>query len=211
MDLVSIRTITDDLERMVEFYEQVTGVAAVRYTPVFAEVVFPSFTLAIGHTQTVQLFGENSARPADNHSVIIEFKVDYVDSEYERLKPIVHDWVQQPTTMPWGNRSLLFQDPDGNLVNFSTPVTEDAIKKFSRDSPSLSSQKIRNRMAAVTDVALPRVRVARALSREQFVQCHDPTPFVGRGPARPRGCVSHSQLTAWPISENIRATPSLAW
>jgi predicted enzyme related to lactoylglutathione lyase len=146
MDLVSIRIITDDLERMVEFYEQVTGVAAVRYTPVFAEVVFPSFTLAIGHTQTVQLFGENSVRPADNHSVIIEYEVDDVDSEYERLKPIVHDWVQQPTTMPRGNRSVLFRDPDGNLVNFFTPVTEDAIKKFSRDSPSLSSQKIRNRI-----------------------------------------------------------------
>jgi len=101
MDLVSIRMITDDLERAVEFYEQVTGVAAVRYTPVLAEVAFPSFTLAIGHPQTVQLFGENSARPADNHSVIIEFKVDDVDSEYERLKPTVHDWVQQPTTMPW--------------------------------------------------------------------------------------------------------------
>ena len=28
----------DDLERAVEFYEQVTGVGAVRYTPVFAEV-----------------------------------------------------------------------------------------------------------------------------------------------------------------------------
>jgi predicted enzyme related to lactoylglutathione lyase len=106
MDLVSIRMITDDLERVVEFYGQVTGVAAVRYTPVFAEVAFPSFTLAISRRQTVQLFGENSARPADNHSVIIEFKVDDVDSEYERLKPLVHDWVQQPTTMPWGNRSM---------------------------------------------------------------------------------------------------------
>jgi catechol 2,3-dioxygenase-like lactoylglutathione lyase family enzyme len=40
------------------------------------------------------------------------------------------DLVQEPTTMPWGNRSILFRDPDGNLVNFFTPVTEDAIKKF---------------------------------------------------------------------------------
>ncbi len=37
---------------------------------------------------------------------------------------------QVPTTMPWGNRSLLFRDPDGNLINFFTPVTADAIKKF---------------------------------------------------------------------------------
>jgi predicted enzyme related to lactoylglutathione lyase len=130
MELVSIRMITDDLERVVQFYEQVTGVTAVRYLPVFAELALPSFTLAIGHTQTARLFGEGSARPADNHSVIIEFKVDDVDGEYERLKPIVSEWVQPPTTMPWGNRSILFRDPDGNLVNFFTPVTEEARRKF---------------------------------------------------------------------------------
>jgi predicted enzyme related to lactoylglutathione lyase len=130
MDLVSLRMITDDLERVVQFYEHVTGVSATRHTPVFAELVLPSFTLAIGHTQTTQLFGEDSARPADNHTVIIEFTVDDVDGEYERLKPVVSEWVQPPTTMPWGNRSILFRDPDGNLVNFFTPVTEYARRKF---------------------------------------------------------------------------------
>jgi predicted enzyme related to lactoylglutathione lyase len=130
MDLVSLRMITDDLERVVQFYEQVTGVSATRHTPVFAELVLPSFTLAMGHTQTTQLFGDDSARPADNHTVIIEFMVDDVDGEYERLKPVVSEWVQPPTTMPWGNRSILFRDPDGNLVNFFTPVTEYARSKF---------------------------------------------------------------------------------
>jgi catechol 2,3-dioxygenase-like lactoylglutathione lyase family enzyme len=124
MDLVSIRIITDDLERLVSFYERITGVEAVRHVPVFAELRLPSFTLAIGHTQTTQLFGEDSARPAANRSVIIEFRVDDVDGEYERLAAMVDDWVQRPTTMPWGNRSILFRDPDGNLVNFFTPVTE---------------------------------------------------------------------------------------
>jgi catechol 2,3-dioxygenase-like lactoylglutathione lyase family enzyme len=130
VDLVSLRIITDDLERLVGFYERVTGVAGTRYTPVFAELAFPSFTLAIGHTDTTQLFGADSARPAANRSAIIEFRVDDVDREYERLQPIVSEWVQAPTTMPWGNRSMLFRDPDGNLVNLFTPVTQDAIKKF---------------------------------------------------------------------------------
>jgi hypothetical protein len=40
--------------------------------------------------------------------------------------------VQEPVTMPWGNRSLLFRDPDGNLVNFFTPVTPAAVEKFAR-------------------------------------------------------------------------------
>ncbi len=132
MDFASIRIITDDLEQIVQFYEQVTGVRAVRATPVFAELNLPSATLAFGHTQTTQLFGQDCARPADNHSVIIEFLVDDVDREYERLTALVEQWVQKPTTMPWGNRSILFRDPDGNLVNLFTPVTEDAITKFRR-------------------------------------------------------------------------------
>ena len=31
--------------------------------------------------------------------------------------------------MPWGNRSLMFRDPDGNLINFFTPVSAEARKK----------------------------------------------------------------------------------
>ncbi|HEY0903326.1 MAG TPA: VOC family protein, partial [Marmoricola sp.] len=114
----------------VAFYELVTGAVAERPAPVFAELVLGTCTLAIGHSQTVQLFGGDSAHAADNHSVILEFKVDDVDAEYERLEPLVETWVQAPTTMPWGNRSILFRDPDGNLVNLFAPVTEEAIARF---------------------------------------------------------------------------------
>ncbi|WP_341282131.1 VOC family protein [Paenibacillus sp. FSL H8-0537] len=131
MNFASVRIITDDVDRLVEFYEKITGVSAERPAPVFAELVMPSCTLAIGHSQTVQLFGAGSAVAANNHTVIIEFHVHNVDAEYERLKPFVDEWVKEPTTMPWGNRAVLFRDPDGNLVNLFTPVTEEAIKRFS--------------------------------------------------------------------------------
>jgi catechol 2,3-dioxygenase-like lactoylglutathione lyase family enzyme len=64
--------------------------------------------------------------------VIIEFLVDDVDKAHQELAGLVDDVVQEPTTMPWGNRSLLFRDPDGNLVNFFTPVTPAAIEKFAQ-------------------------------------------------------------------------------
>ena len=130
MQLASIRIITDDLDRLVSFYEQLTGVTAERPAPPFAELVLPSATLAVGQSQTVGLFGAGSARAADNHSVIIEFRVDDIDAEYTRLEALVSDWIQEPTTMPWGNRSILFRDPDGNLVNLFAPVTEEAIQRF---------------------------------------------------------------------------------
>jgi catechol 2,3-dioxygenase-like lactoylglutathione lyase family enzyme len=83
------------------------------------------------HASTAALFNE-AAHPADNKTGIIEFVVDDVESEYERLKPIVSEWEQQPTLMPWGNRSILFRDPDGNLVNLFTPATEGAVRRFLR-------------------------------------------------------------------------------
>ncbi|HEY2080486.1 MAG TPA: VOC family protein [Streptosporangiaceae bacterium] len=132
MDFVSIRIITADIARLVEFYEQATGITAAWSTEDFAELTTPSGTLAIGSTRTVPLFAPGSSRPADNHSVIIEFLVDDVDRVHQNLTGFVTDFVNEPTTMPWGNRSLLFRDPDGNLVNFFTPVTAAAIKKFGR-------------------------------------------------------------------------------
>ena len=130
MDFVSIRVITDDVARLAGFYAKATGVPPTFYTEDFAELSTAHGTLAIGSTRTVPLFAPGAARAASNHSVIIEFLVDDVDAVRQNLAGIVEEFVQEPTTMPWGNRSLLFRDPDGNLVNFFTPVTPAAIEKF---------------------------------------------------------------------------------
>ena len=132
MNLVSIRVITDDVARLVDFYERVTGVRADWSTEDFAELRTTSGTLAIGSTRTVALFAPDSARAADNKTVIVEFLVDDVDGVHRDLTGFVTDFVAEPTTMPWGNRSLLFRDPDGNLVNVFTPVTPAAVAKFAR-------------------------------------------------------------------------------
>ncbi len=132
MNLVSIRIITDNVTGLVKFYEQVTGMPAVQYTPDFAELQTQSATLAIGSTDTLQFFGgKEVAQAAQNHTAIIEFRVEDVEHDYKRLTDLLQTClVQQPTTMPWGNKSLLFRDPDGNLVNLFTPVTPEAIVKF---------------------------------------------------------------------------------
>jgi predicted enzyme related to lactoylglutathione lyase len=130
MKFLSTRVITADVRRLVDFYERVTDIAAVWASELFAEIRTPVGTLAIGSDKTVALFGAGSAEPAANRSAIIEFIVDDVDVEYERLRDYVGEIVTPPTTMPWGNRALLFRDPDGNLVNLFTPVSDEARAKF---------------------------------------------------------------------------------
>lgn len=121
--LASIRIITADIRRLVQFYETVTGVEAAWATDEFAELRWPAFTLAIGSTATLALFGGNVAQAAANRSVIVEFLVDDVDTDYQRILAGAPEVTvaQPPTTMPWGNRSLLLRDPDDNLVNLFTP------------------------------------------------------------------------------------------
>ena len=129
-NLVSVRMITANIKRLVQFYVDATGITAKWATDDFAELKSDSFTLAIGSTRTLAFFGKNIAEPAANKSIIIEFFVENVDDNYEVIKGITNEIVQKPTTMPWGNRSLLFRDPDGNLINFFTPVSDEAKKKF---------------------------------------------------------------------------------
>lgn len=53
--------------------------------------------------------------------MVLDFEVEDVNKERERLSRIVREIVLEPKDQPWGNRSMLFRDPDGNLVNFFTP------------------------------------------------------------------------------------------
>ena len=131
MNFVSTRIITDDIKRLVRFYERL-GLTATWHTDDFAEISTPIATLAIGSTRTMTLFAAGAAVGGQNRSVIIEFQVADVDVVYEDLKSVVSEFVQQPTTQPWGNRSVLVRDPDGNLVNLFTPVTPEAIAKYQR-------------------------------------------------------------------------------
>lgn len=129
MNLISVRIITDDVRRLVDFYEELTAVPARWATEEFAELVTKNCTLAIGGSATMQLFAADAAIPATNRSVIIEFIVDDVDREFDRVRGL-GDVVQEPTTMPWGNRSALVRDPDGNLINLFTPMTAAAAARF---------------------------------------------------------------------------------
>jgi predicted enzyme related to lactoylglutathione lyase len=128
MNLVTIRIITEQIEPIVNFYKNITQADVVTYTPEFAELRTAWATLAIGSIKTLAFFdGENIAQPASNRTMILEFSVADVDQQYKEISEFIRDsLVQAPKTMPWGNRSMLFRDPDGNLINFFTPQTDEA-------------------------------------------------------------------------------------
>ena len=122
MKFASVRVVTRDINGLVEFYQRLSGIEAVRPADGFAEMRFEGATLAMSSEHLIELFNVGAATAAANQSAILEFEVEDVDAVFDRMNASGANIVMPTKLMPWGNRSLLLRDPDGNLVNiFSRP------------------------------------------------------------------------------------------
>jgi predicted enzyme related to lactoylglutathione lyase len=133
MKLVQSRIVTDDVERLAAFYARLVGVSAA-LNEYYVEVPAGPVSVGFSKRRFTEYHG-NCAAPAAGEAgtgpqrlrpeVILDFLVDDVDAEYERISALDVEWVMPPTTQPWGNRNMIFRDPEGNLINvFSRPDGE---------------------------------------------------------------------------------------
>jgi len=128
MNLKQTRLVTNDVQKLADFYERLTGATADVISSGYVEFQrSPCAGLAITSAAAAEIYGEGVLSSAANRSLVLDFEVKDVDAHYVRLKESVGDWVQPPTDLPWGNRAMLFRDPDGNLVNMF------AVKRAGRD------------------------------------------------------------------------------
>jgi catechol 2,3-dioxygenase-like lactoylglutathione lyase family enzyme len=114
--------ITNNVNQLVEFYEDILAIKAKRTGEDYAEFPTGVGVLAIFSESAQERYIPGSAGAAKNKSVVLEFRVANVDEEYKRLQGLVKTWVKPPTNQPWGTRSIYFRDPDGNLVDFYAPA-----------------------------------------------------------------------------------------
>jgi predicted enzyme related to lactoylglutathione lyase len=122
MDLVNARIVTDDVITLARFYGALLDVD-VATNDYYAEVPTRVATVAICKRRFGEPDAAGSRVPSvDPNKVIIEFAVVDVDVEYGRVKRLDVEWIMVPTTQPWGNRSMMFRDPDGNVVNVFAPT-----------------------------------------------------------------------------------------
>jgi catechol 2,3-dioxygenase-like lactoylglutathione lyase family enzyme len=121
MRLAQARIVTNDVPGLTRFYREVTGMTP-KGDDRYVEFHGPALALAISSQATIERHSAGATTPAANRSVILDFEVDDVDAERARLQNIVAKFILEPTTQPWGNRSMLFRDLDGNLVNMFAVV-----------------------------------------------------------------------------------------
>jgi uncharacterized glyoxalase superfamily protein PhnB len=123
MELVQSRIVTGDVQRLAAFYARLVR-APVVLNDYYVEV--PTGAMSVGFSRRYFTeFREDQAarprRPQHRAEIILDFQADDVDAEYQRIAGLGVDWVTPPTTQPWGNRSMVFRDLEGNLINVFSP------------------------------------------------------------------------------------------
>jgi predicted enzyme related to lactoylglutathione lyase len=119
MKLVQCRMVTDDVERLAGFYARLLGVPAA-LNEYYVEIQAGPSSIGFSRrrfTEHREADGLSAPGRVRQDGIILDFGVDDVDAEYPRIAALGVDWVMPPTTQPWGNRSMMFRDPAGNLVN----------------------------------------------------------------------------------------------
>ena len=122
MNLTHTCIVTENVELLGSFYQDVLRIEPQTYGEDYVEFTTERGILSLYSLTGQERLAPDSITPASNHSVMLEFQVDDVDKEYERLQEMEIEWVKSLTTQPWGNRSTYFRDPDGNLVSFYSRV-----------------------------------------------------------------------------------------
>jgi len=116
--------ITKQLETLRDFYREVLQVEPKVYQEDYLEFPMEGAILSLYRQESLEQTVPGAMQAGRNRSVMLEFQVADVDREYDRLKQsrLPLDWVMPPTTFPWGNRSIYFRDPEGNMVNLYSTV-----------------------------------------------------------------------------------------
>jgi len=126
MDLAQCRMVTDDVEGLAGFYARLLGVPTA-LNEYYVEIQAGPASVGFSRRRFTE-HREADSPPAPGagrrDEIILDFLVDDVVAEYPRIAALGVDLVMPPTTQPWGNRSMMFRDPAGHLVNvFSRPGT----------------------------------------------------------------------------------------
>lgn len=99
---------------MRDFYSLVLNTEYNEIVPWRFEIPVGDIIIVITHTDV--------KTPVNPDCCGLEFVVDNVDDEYERLISLGVKIENPPVTYPWNWRAIGFKDPDGNNIDFVTYV-----------------------------------------------------------------------------------------
>jgi catechol 2,3-dioxygenase-like lactoylglutathione lyase family enzyme len=114
-----------DLQKMIKFYQDVIGLEVKQIVGSYAEFKHEGIQFAM--FERVKLPAWLGSTPTYPHGLngTFELAIDLpyykdVDCEFERVVEAGAKAIMQPRDMPWGQRSSVVADPDGNLIEIGS-------------------------------------------------------------------------------------------
>lgn len=111
--------VTADLDRLRHFYARLLGAVETHRLPDVGAVFY--LGLRIGESD-LGLVQDAAAEAAPAGRILLSVGVDDVGALLPRVEEFGGKVTGGPSDMPWGQRVLHVQDPDGNAVNLTQPL-----------------------------------------------------------------------------------------
>ncbi len=113
----------EDFERLVSFYADKVGLPVRLRAEGYVEFAIEGAKFALlARSRVSQLTGDTHAgRPAPGaHEGAVTILVEDVDRVYRELSARGVPFLGDPHNRAWGQRSVLFHDPEGHLIEIAT-------------------------------------------------------------------------------------------
>jgi len=119
MELVQSRIVTNNVEGLAAFYAGLVG-TSVALNEYYVEVPGRRDVGRFSKRRFTEYRERRRRGPGARNPGMRSSSTSWSTTSTrstKRIDALGVEWIMPPTTQPWGNRSMIFRDPEGNLIN----------------------------------------------------------------------------------------------
>jgi len=108
MTLGEICFLTNDVVGLANFYKSLLNIDNDSNDDVHQKLISEETMLTI--------YNDGSKKNNLNQNICVAFTCEDINIEFEKLKIMGVNIIEEPKTQPWGSTNMSFFDPDGNTI-----------------------------------------------------------------------------------------------
>ena len=117
-NLENVCIMTANIKQLAEFYSNLINVDCDWIGEDYVILRTETGTFSLYNIECYNKIANNSAIAKSNQNSILEFRVENIEVEYEKVKKLGAKIIKELRVEEWGAKCFYFLDPDDNMINF---------------------------------------------------------------------------------------------